>query len=44
MKKLRRKIKYWKNYLLYGREDAIFWDEFANFTDRMLDIMEEMDK
>ena len=44
---LKRKLIYWKNYMLYGRADAIWWDDFYVFATRCgenLDIMLEAER
>ena len=44
MHKLKRKIIFWKNYLLHGSIDAYFWDDFYNMTDDLCEILEYEDR
>jgi hypothetical protein len=47
LKKLERKIIYWKNYLLYGKAEAVWWDNFYIFADEcgeLLDILLRKEK
>jgi len=42
LKKIERKIIYWKNWLLYGKSEAEWWNNFYLMADELSDLLDNM--